>query len=178
MGRTEILIGGFGGQGILLAGYIIGRAAVVHENKESVFIPNYGPEARGGASVAEIIIDEKPIDYPYVSAADVFAVMSQEAYDKYISRVKENGILIYDEDLVKVDERSEKLRVYKIPATRLAESIGKKIVANIILLGFLTSITKLVSYTAMKKSISERVSEKFIDINFKAFDIGYNYKSE
>lgn len=177
--RREIKFGGFGGQGIVLAGYITGKAVALYDGKHSVFTQLYGPEARGGASSSEVVIDEdKVIDYPYVTSADVMVIMSQEAYDKYVERVKEGGILIVDEDLVKVDDRAKRAVLYKVPATRMAEKLGNKIVANIVMLGFLTAVTGLVSREAMVKSIRDSVPERFLEINMRAFEEGYSYAQE
>lgn len=174
-GRIEVLVAGFGGQGIVLAGYIIGRAASIYEKRESVFVPSYGPEARGGACRSGVVVDDKKIGYPYVSAPNIFVVMFREAYQKYIPMLKEGGILIYDENLVNIDERAGKAKAYKIPATKLAEELGNKIVANVIMLGFLTAVTGMVSYDAMKQSILDRVPKKYADLNIRAFETGYTH---
>lgn len=173
MARVEVVYSGFGGQGIVLAGQITGIASAIYDQKESSFIPNYGPEARGGACRAEIVIDEKKIGYPYTSKSDVLIVMSQESYSRFLSLLKEGGILIYDSDLVKIDGKAGKFRVYSVGFTRIAEEMGKKIVANIVMLGAFTAITGIVSYDAMKKAIAENVPQRFVDINMKAFDRGY-----
>jgi 2-oxoglutarate ferredoxin oxidoreductase subunit gamma len=179
MGRIEILLSGLGGQGIILAGYVIAGAAAIYDKRESVFIPSYGPEARGGTCRSAIVIDEKEIGYPYVTAPDIFVAMSQEAYEKYISKLKKGGILVYDEDLVEIDERAEGVRTYGIPATKLAEQqLGHRIVANAIMLGFLTSITEVVSCEGVKRSITDRLAKKFIQLNLRAFDMGYRLGKE
>ncbi|MGQ4893270.1 MAG: pyruvate ferredoxin oxidoreductase [Candidatus Latescibacterota bacterium] len=176
MGRVEIIISGFGGQGIVRAGYILGRAAALGENKESSFVPSYGPEARGGSCASRIVIDENKIDFPFVTAVDILVSMSEEAYDKYIEYLKPEGILLYDEDLVKIDNRANKAsKIFKIPATRIAEQLGNRIVANVVMLGFLCATTKVVSYEALRDSVMRGVPQKFLDLNLKAFDAGYNY---
>ncbi len=173
--RIDIIYGGTGGQGIVLAGYITGKAAAVHENLHSVFIPSYGAEARGGKARSCIAISNEKIDYPYVWNADIMMIMSQQAYDAYISMLKKNGILIVDEDLVKLDDRAKHAKVYKIPATRIAERLGHRIVANIVMLGFIVGITKIVSFDSMKKSVEESVPKRFLELNLKALKEGYDY---
>jgi len=179
-GRVEVLFAGFGGQGIILAGLIAGKAVALYDGKESVHTQSYGPEARGGACSSGVVIDETQVDYPYASSPDILVIMSQEAYDKYLPTIKDQGILIVDEDLVRLDGRAEMLSVkggeiYRVPATRLAESLGNKIVANIIMLGFFVGITGVVSYEAMKKSVLESVPKRFVKLNEKAYDTGFKH---
>jgi len=176
MDQLRIKIGGFGGQGIILSSYIIGKAATIYDNLHASMTQSYGPEARGGACSSSVVIEDKIVSYPLCDEADVLVVLSQEAYDNYHKILKPGGILIYDEDLVKNLKDKDKVKLYPIPATRLAEELGKKIVANIIALGYLTQICKTPSYEAMKQAVKESVPERFIDINLKAFDEGYNYK--
>ena len=172
--RTEIRFSGFGGQGIIKSALITGRATAIYDNKEAVVTQNYGPEARGGACSGSVIVDSKPVDYPYVTEPDILISMSLEAYKTYRSALKEKGMLLIDEDLVKLD-RTEKALVYKIPATRIAEELGKKIVANVVMLGFFTSMTGVTSYESMKKAVLESVPARFKDLNEQAFERGYNF---
>lgn len=171
--RREIKFGGYGGQGIILAGYITGMAASLYDNKYAVFTQSYGPEARGGASSSEVVISDEPIDYPYVVSADALVIMSIQAYDRYISLGKSGCIVLVDEDLVEIDERASNKNVFKIKSTRIAEELGNRIVANIVMLGFFTAITGFVSENAMRKAIEESVPERFIDLNIRAFRRGY-----
>jgi len=174
--RVEIILCGFGGQGILTAGYMLGAAAVRYDNKESSFVPSYGPEARGGECASRIVIANEPIDYPFITQVDIMVAMSQPAYSKYIEWLKEGGIVIYDQDLVHLDERAKKAsKVYSIPATRIAERLGNRIVANVVMLGYLCALTGVVSYDALKKAIRDRVPKKFLELNLKAFEEGYEY---
>jgi len=175
MTRTELKIGGFGGQGIILAGYIIGKAAAIFDNKEAVQTQSYGPEARGSACSAAIIIDEKQIDYPLISKVDVLILMSEEAYHTYRNLLVENGTLIIDEDLVHLSEEDKKRKVLKIPATKMAEGIGKRIVANIVMLGFFAAVSKLISHEAMKKAVLSSIPKGTEELNSKAFEQGYQY---
>jgi len=170
--RREIKFGGYGGQGIILAGYITGKAASLYDHLNAVFTQNYGPEARGGASSSEVVISDEPIDYPYVISADALVLMSKEAYDRYIHLSKEGGFVIVDEDLVDIDERAEGRKVYKIKATKIAEELGNRIVANIVMLGFFTSVTGFISREAMRKSVEDSVPRRFLELNLKAFEEG------
>ena len=172
--RTEIIICGFGGQGILRAGYMLGTAASLGDNKESSFVPSYGPEARGGECASRIVISDEIIDYPFVTKVDLVVALSQPAYSKYINYLKEGGILIYDEDLVHPDDRAIKAsKMWGIRALKLAEDLGNRIVANVIMLGFTCAITKIISPNALKDAIKKGVPKRFLDLNMKAFDVGY-----
>ncbi len=177
MGRFEIVFSGFGGQGIVLAGLIIGKAAAIFDGKEAVFTQSYGPEARGGASSSSVVVDVERVDYPYAENPDLLVVMSQEAYNKRIGMLKPGGTLVYDSDLVKIDERARKAsEIYGIPATRIAEEkLGKRIVANIVILGFLARICKVISKESLKKAVLDTVPRKFREVNEKAFELGYSY---
>jgi 2-oxoglutarate ferredoxin oxidoreductase subunit gamma len=175
MTRTEIKMAGFGGQGIVLAGYIIGKAAAVFDGKEAVQTQSYGPEARGGACSANLVIDQNRIDYPLVSNVDIMILMSQEAYTTYRNLLVENGKLIIDEDLVHLSEEDKKREVHKIPATKMAEEIGRRIVANIVMLGFFTATSKLIGHDAMKKAVMGSIPKGTEDLNTKAFEQGYQY---
>ncbi len=177
--RVEIIICGFGGQGIVRAGYILGYAAAVMEDKESSFVPSYGPEARGGECASRIVISNERIDYPFITTVDILIAMAQPAYNKYIEYLKPGGIILHDEDLVKPDERASKAsEIYSVPATRIAERLGNRIVANIVMLGFFCAVTKIIGYDAMKKAVEAGVPARFKEINLKAFDKGYNYGLE
>jgi 2-oxoglutarate ferredoxin oxidoreductase subunit gamma len=174
MKNKKIKIGGFGGQGIVLAGYILGKAASLHDNKNATLTQSYGPESRGSSCSAQLIIGKEEIDYPKVSHPDLLMIMSQEAYDKFTPELSKGGTLLYDEDLAKPTNNFGKTtKVYSIPATRYAEEIGKKIVANIIMLGFFTAISRMVSPEAMQKAIRTSVPKDFQDLNIKAFERGY-----
>ncbi|WP_456474437.1 2-oxoacid:acceptor oxidoreductase family protein, partial [Candidatus Pyrohabitans sp.] len=154
--RVEVRFSGFGGQGIVTAGIILARAASIHDGMQAVQTQSYGPEARGGASKSEVIISDQEILYPKVLRPDIFVVMSGQAMQKYIGELKKDGVIIYDSSLIKTPP--EKGRAYAVPATLLAKrELGKTIVANIILLGALTSITQVVSREAMEKAVLESV---------------------
>jgi len=175
MARIEILIGGYGGQGILLAGWIIGNAAM-HKGYNVTYLPSYGPEARGGKCASRVIIDaEREIDCPLVRRADYLIMMYQEAYNSYIGLLKPGGVLIYDSDLVTIDDRAKKAEVYRVPATRMAEEIGRRIVANIVMVGAFTAISNLIDKETMKNSVIEGIRGRYVDLNMRAFEAGYEY---
>jgi 2-oxoglutarate ferredoxin oxidoreductase subunit gamma len=181
MSRMDIKLGGFGGQGIILSGYILGKAASIFDNMEAVLTQSYGPEARGGACSADVVISKTKIDYPYLKDIKILVVMSQEAYGTYTKQLGEGGMLIYDEDLVKINKKDckeKKWKVYNIPATRLAEELGRKIVANIVMLGFFTAVSDTVSYEAMKNAILSSVPKGTEKLNESAFNNGYDYKKK
>ena len=175
VGRIEVLLVGTGGQGIVLQGYKLGRAAALYDKKESTFIPSYGAEARGGESRAQVIIADEVIDYPYVTKSDIMIAMATHAHEKFIGMLKEDGTLLYDEELVQLNEKAINAKRFGIPATKIAEELGNKVVANIVMLGFLSGVTKIVSYEAMEKGVADSVPKRFWDLNLKAFRKGYEY---
>lgn len=171
----EIRFAGFGGQGIIRSGIIVGKAASIYDNKFATMNQSFGPEARGGACSSQIVISDKKVLYPYVTHTDVLIAMSQEAYDKFKTEVKENGIILIDKDLVKTEPQLGKIKIFTIPATKIAEELGNRIVGNVVMLGFFTAITELISKEAMKKAVAESVPERAIELNLRAFDKGYEY---
>ncbi len=177
MSREEIVIGGFGGQGIILAGSIVGKAASIFDGRNATLTRDYGPEARGGACRAQVTISDSPISYPYIENPSVLAVMSQEAYSKYAPGLGQDTPLLIDEDLVK-PKKSTNNKIFAIPATRIAQELGRTAVANIVMLGFLTAVTKSVSLDAMKKSVLTSVPKGTEELNMKAFERGYAYGLE
>ena len=175
---AEIRFAGYGGQGIIRSGIIVGKAASIYDNKHGTMSQSFGPEARGGACSSQLVVSDSKVLYPYITVADILVAMSQAGYDKFESELGDMGMLIFDEDLVKPKSARQKIKNFGIPATRFAEQLGKKIVANVVMLGFFTAVTDVVSYDAMKKAIPDSVPEKAIDLNMKAFERGYNYGLE
>lgn len=171
--KKEITITGFGGQGIVLAGIIVGKAAALGDNKQSTLIQSYGPEARGGYCSAEVIISENVIFYPYVRQPDILICMSQGGYDKFIDQLKDDGILLIDQDLVQAKGYSKEY--YAIPSTRIAEEMGRKMIANIIMVGFFTAITGEISMDAAQNTVLESVPKGTEAMNIEAFTKGYDY---
>ncbi|MGQ4914369.1 MAG: 2-oxoacid:acceptor oxidoreductase family protein [Candidatus Asgardarchaeia archaeon] len=176
MARVEIRFAGFGGQGISLLGFIVGKAISLYSDKNAVLTRTYGPEERGGASSSCVVVDDGEIDYPYATNPDLLVIMSQESYTKYCKDIKKGGLLFVEKDLVKMDESiKKKAKVYRIPATALAEQLGNKIVANIIMLGAVARISGMLDPEALKKSIADTVKPKYKELNLKAFEVGYEY---
>ncbi len=178
MQLTEIRIAGFGGQGVILSAIVIGKAASILDDGFATMTQSFGPEARGGACSAQVIIDSKPVLYPYVTNPDVLIVMSQEAYTKFAPELKPGGTLIVEQDLVKISGLSSAGKVYSAPATRIAEELGKRMVLNIVMVGFTAAVTNLVDRDALRKAVGDSVPPSFCDLNLKAFDRGYDYGME
>jgi len=170
--KQEVIITGFGGQGIVLAGRILGMAAALWDRKESTLVQSYGPESRGGACCAQVIISDNVIRYPYVKTADVLVCMSQSAYEKYKGQLKAEGYLLTDKDLVTPNEERD---FFSVPSTRMAEELGRAMMANIIMLGFVTAVTALVSEKAAKEAVLSSVPKGTEEMNLKAFSKGYDY---
>ncbi len=175
MPLTEIRVAGFGGQGVILSAIVLGKAASIHQGEFATMTQNFGPEARGGACSAQLLLSDKPILYPYVTQPDVLVVMSQEAYSKFAPELKDGGTLLIERDLVRVTDLPKHTRVYSVPATRLAEELGKRMVLNIVMVGFFTAITQLLEADAVRKAVADSVPATFRDLNLKAFDKGYEY---
>jgi 2-oxoglutarate ferredoxin oxidoreductase subunit gamma len=178
MSRTEIRLTGFGGQGIILSGYIVGKAAAIHDKKEATFTQSYGPESRGGACSAQVIISDEPVSYPHLIAPASLVVMSQEAYNKYAPTLREGASLIVDEDLVETGDLPGEVKLLSVPATRLAEELGRKIVANIVMLGFFAAVTDVVSVEALREAVRTSVPKGTEELNLKAFAKGYEYGAQ
>jgi 2-oxoglutarate ferredoxin oxidoreductase subunit gamma len=173
--RKEICIAGFGGQGVVLAGTILGKALTLYEDNEAVLTQVYGPEARGGASSANLVISDETIDYPFVQHPDILVILSQEAYTKFRPEAAQDATILIDDGLVTPWEDD---RPYGIPATRMAEEIGQRRVANVIMLGFFTAMTGLVSRQAMEKAIETTVKAKTVPINLRAFAAGFEHAAQ
>ena len=176
MKHIEIKLGGFGGQGIILAGYILGKAASIYDKKNATLTQSYGPESRGGACSTQVIISEEEVDYPEVLNPEILVVMSKEAYRKFIPELVKGGTLIYDEHFVDCNsDLPEATKAHSIPATRLAEELGMKIVANIIMLGFFTAITGIIKHKSMEEAIKTSIPKGTEDLNLRAFNKGYEF---
>jgi 2-oxoglutarate ferredoxin oxidoreductase subunit gamma len=174
MAQTEIRIGGFGGQGVILSGIIIGRAAAIHAGLNATLVQSFGPEARGSASSAELIVSDGPIHYPYVRDLDMLVVLSQDAYTKFVPRLKPGGLLVTEADLVNLGSMPPPVkRHFTVPATRLAEEIGRKIVLNIVSVGFFGAVSQLMPMEAIEKAVKESVPPGTLDLNLRAFRKGY-----
>src|ERR1039458_2351431 len=133
------------------------------------------PEARGGACSAQLILSDEPVLYPYVTRPDIMVVMSQEAYNRFAPELKPAGMLIIEEDLVRVSNVNSDKKVYSIPATRIAEGLGKRMVLNSVMVGFFTAVTKLLTADAVRKAVADSVPPSFRELNLQAFEKGFEY---
>ncbi|HHV07895.1 MAG TPA: 2-oxoacid:ferredoxin oxidoreductase subunit gamma [Firmicutes bacterium] len=172
MKKLELRLSGFGGQGLITAGIILAEAAIL-DGKNAVQSQSYGPEARGGASKAEVIISSEEIDYPKVGQADLCLAMSQQACDKYAGNTQPNGVLVLDSGYVKnPPEFSGKM--YSVPITEIATSeVGRNIVANIVALGVIAGVTNVVTRESLETAVLDRVPPHTKDLNKKALAAGY-----
>jgi 2-oxoglutarate ferredoxin oxidoreductase subunit gamma len=175
MPKTEIKIGGFGGQGVILSGYILGRAASIFDTKYATMIQAFGPEARGSSCSAQLIVSDEAITYPYITAPNLMIIMSQEAYTKYSPELAQGGTLITEEELVVTHNLRKDIIHYSIPATRFAEELGKRIVVNIIIIGFTAALSGVVNADAAREAVKASVPQGTEDLNLKAFQKGYDY---
>jgi len=173
--RIEIRFAGFGGQGIIKSGIITAAAACLYSGKNAVQTQSYGPESRGGACKSEVVISEEYIDFPKVVEPDVLVVMSQHAYNEYSNDIKSGGTVLIDPDMIPHEKENENLRVFRVPATKIAEQLGRKIVANIVMLGALVAITGILDKEAVKNSVKENIPKGTEEINLTAFEKGYEY---
>jgi len=171
--KTEIRIAGLGGQGVVLAGVLLGTAAAVYDQKHVVQTQSYGAEARGGAARSEVIVSNSPIIYPKVLEPDIFVALSQTALDKYVADTKANGTLFIDEELVTTLPERNDFNIYKARFSEAAsQKLGRSIVANMIMLGFLTSLTDITSDESITESIRNGVPKGTEELNLKALEIG------
>jgi 2-oxoglutarate ferredoxin oxidoreductase subunit gamma len=175
MQLTEIRIAGFGGQGVILSAIVLGKAASIFQGTFATMTQNFGPEARGGACSAQLVLSDSPVLYPYVTRPDILIAMSQEAYTRFIPELKDGGILIVEQDLVRVSDLPRETQVYSVPATRLAEELGKRMVLNSVMVGFFAAVTHVLDPDAVRKAVADSVPAAFRDLNLKAFEKGWEY---
>jgi 2-oxoglutarate ferredoxin oxidoreductase subunit gamma len=168
----QITITGFGGQGVVLAGRILGQAAAIVDKMESTLVQSYGPESRGGACSAQVTIADGPIYFPYIQNPDILVCLSQSGFDKQFATLKADGMLIIEQDLVKAPEERDH---FAIPCTRFAEELGNKMMANIIMIGFLTAVTGAVSMDAARDTVAKSVPKATVQTNLKAFERGWEF---
>jgi 2-oxoglutarate ferredoxin oxidoreductase subunit gamma len=169
--RREVRFSGFGGQGIILSAVILGRAAALYDNKYAVQTQVYGPEARGGASMSQVVIDDDPILFPKVTHPDIYVIMSQQGFDKYGASAPDDAMMLIDSDLVR---SRPSCRFFEIPATGEAKTrLGRVIVANIVMLGALVAATGVVSREAIEKAVLDSVPRGTEELNTKALRRGF-----
>jgi 2-oxoglutarate ferredoxin oxidoreductase subunit gamma len=177
MNRTEIRVTGYGGQGVVLCAYIIGRANAVNAGNHSTMIQSFGPEARGSACSATLVLSDEEILYPYIRRPDIFVAMSLEGYDKHRDELKPKGILIYENDLVPARLKKGQ-RSFGISSTRIAESLGRTLVQNIVMLGFFAAVSRVVPREQFREAVEASVPAGTEELNLKAFDAGWTYFEE
>jgi len=174
----QAVLCGYGGQGIVLAGTVLGRAAF-KDGKWVSGTNSYGAASRGGACRAEVVISDQPLSYPYVIEADVLIAMYQTAYNRYIGQVRsEGGIVIYDDHFVSPGE-ARGLKQVPIPATRTAiDDFKSEIVANMVMLGAVVEITGLVNKDSLRSAVAETVAERLREIDLEAVEAGFRLGSD
>lgn len=176
MSRREIRIHGMGGQGVISAGRLIGEAALLIERKEAVMTEDYSPYITGGWSKADLVISEEPIDYPLVTTAEILVAMSQEGFDENWKNTTPDATIIIEKSIVKTCP-VEGRKLFEIPALSIAEKLGRKVVANIVVLGFLAAKTGIVRPEALLAAILKRYP-KAVDLNRKAFQSGVDLAAQ
>ncbi|MBN2573388.1 MAG: 2-oxoacid:acceptor oxidoreductase family protein [Deltaproteobacteria bacterium] len=176
MTKTEIRVGGLGGQGIILCGSIIGKAAAIYAGKHATMIQAFGPEARGSACSAQIIVSDEAIGYPYVRRPDVLVLMSQDALIQFAPQIKPDGLVLHEEELVQTAGKlPSTVRALAIPATRFAEELGRRLVLNIVMVGFFAGATGLLPQEAVEKAVLDSVPKGTESLNLQALGKGYDY---
>jgi 2-oxoglutarate ferredoxin oxidoreductase subunit gamma len=175
MKLTEIRVAGFGGQGVMMAASIIGKAAAIHAGGYATMTQNYGPEARGGASSSQLVISDEPVLYPYTTNPDILIALSQEAFTRFAPEMNPRGTLLVEQDLVRLSGLPEGVRVFSVPATRLAEELGKKMVLNVIMVGFLAAKTGMLPKETYQAAIADSVPPASRELNLEAFEKGFAY---
>ena len=174
MERYRILFSGSGGQGVITASIFLAEAAVLYEGLNAVQSQTYGPEARGGATRADVIISEGPIRFPKVNQPNILVSLTQKAYNKFSGTIRPGGLLLIDSHFVsvehKVDARQVALEMYQT----IMDQIGKSIALNICMLGALIGLTHVIKAESILKVLETRISPDLLDMNKKAFDMGLN----
>lgn len=176
MSRTEIKIAGFGGQGVIMAGMIIGKAASIFGDLHATMIQSFGPEARGSACSAQVIVDRDPIAYPYVRNSSVLVAFNQEAYKQSEHLISDGGTLIYEEDMVTPGDLTARgIRLYAVPATRIAEELGRSIAGNVVMVGFFAAVTGVLDFPAVEQAVKDSVPKASEELNMNALRRGYEH---
>ena len=178
MNTTEVKIGGLDGQGVILAGMIVARGASLYDGKHATLTQSFGPEARGSACSAQIIISDEPVEYPYVTRPDILVVMSQEACNRFVGELAPSGVLISEAELVHPQGIRPGITQHSIPTTRIAEELKQRMVANIVMVGFLGAVTDLVGIDALRKAVKSAVPAGTESLNLTAFERGYTFGVE
>ncbi|MCX6900036.1 MAG: 2-oxoacid:acceptor oxidoreductase family protein [Verrucomicrobia bacterium] len=179
MSKTELRVGGLGGQGVILCGMIIGKAASIYDGKHATLIQAFGPEARGSACSAQVTVSDEPIGYPYVKQPDMLVLMSQDAATQFVPQLKPGGLVLYESELVpKMPPLPAGARALGIPATRFAEELGRRLVLNIVMVGFFAGVSGVLGYESVEKAVLDSVPKGTQDLNLRAFRRGYDFGCE
>jgi 2-oxoglutarate ferredoxin oxidoreductase subunit gamma len=173
--QRELIITGFGGQGIILTGNILGTAATIHDGRHATMTQSYGPEARGGACSSQVIVADGEIAFPYAERPQILICMSQEGFENNRGALVPGGMLIWDTDLVETRDLDASWVCHEIPATRFAEELGNKMMANIVMLGFFSAMSDMVSTEALRKAMLGSVPPATKAKNEAAFERGRDY---
>jgi len=171
MMRINVRFAGAGGQGVILAAVELAEAYALREDYNISQTQSYGPEARGGACKAEVVISDEEIDYMKVDDADVFVALNQAGFNKYLSRSKKNAMVIINSTLVSSSDGSH----YMVPATEIAEKLGNPKGVNMVMLGALTKLLPKIHYPSVAQQINSRFQGKLADLNLQAYQAGYEY---
>lgn len=170
--RYEVRLSGEGGQGLVLAGKVLAEAAAIYDDKNATQSQSYGPEARGGASRSDVIISDDDIDYPKAVNIDLLLALTQESVNRYCKDLKDDGILLVDQDAVSTLPEGS-FRMFKVPIIATArDTVGRVLVANIVALGVITELAKVVSAQAVESAILARVPKGTEELNLRAFKAG------
>ncbi|MFW9981922.1 MAG: 2-oxoacid:acceptor oxidoreductase family protein [Candidatus Thorarchaeota archaeon] len=172
--RAEIRIAGTGGMGVVLAGVILGHAAVVYGGLEAVQSQSYGAEARGTAAKSEVIISDQPIKYPKVRESDYFVVMSQKALDMYLESTKKGSVVIVDPDLVKTEKMKGNYEIVEVHAMKTADKLGLRMVSNMVMLGALVKKSGLFPLENLESSVGDLIRTKALQTDIDAIRAGTN----
>ncbi len=176
--RHEIILSGSGGQGLILAGTILAEAAGVFEGKQVVQTQSYGIQARGGASQSTVIISDQTIQFPEVLKPDILLCLSQESFDNYSPNLRDGGLLIIDQDLVETGSIRLEITCLAFPFTAKAEKLGRRIVANLIALGTLATVTGAVKAQSIARTIPLRLPKRHLTTALAALDVGIKLAEE
>ncbi len=179
MTKIEIRVGGLGGQGVILCGMIIGKAASIYDGKHATLIQAFGPEARGSACSAQVMVADEVIGYPYVKHPDLLILMSLDAATQFVPQLKPNGLVLYEKELIpSLPSLPAGARAYGIPATRIAEGLGRRLVLNIVMTGFFAGVTQLLSFAAVEKAVRDSVPRGTEELNLRALRSGHEFGQE
>lgn len=174
--KMELRMSGQGGQGAITLGYIFGRAAAIYNNQNVIMTEAYGPEITGGFARADVKISDEEIEYPMVNNPDVLVVLSKEGWEMNGHLVKDSGKIIYENFFV--DPVGAKAQTFGIPAIKEADKLGRRVVANVIMMGALQELTNIVSKESLEKALLERVPKGTEELNLKALHRGYEIATE